>query len=155
MIVFAVVSIVVASAENAICGAAPTVTVGDAEYPLPPSPTVIASNLPPVDKFASPVAPPALKETVGGVVYPDPLVDKVTDLRVPVVARVVLAVAISKGLENTDVGCDPPTYPVPAPVILTDPIPFLRTTSDLVEKLDASDDPNTVDQPNPPIFKAP
>ena len=152
---FAVVSIIDVSPENAICGAVATVTVGVAEYPLPPSPTVIDSNLPPVAKFTSPVPAPELKATLGALVYPDPLVDKLTCLRVPDVARVLLAVAISKGLENTDVGCDPPTYPVPAPVILTVPIPFFRTTNDLVEKLDASDDPNTVDPPNPPIFRAP
>ena len=46
-------------------------------------------------------------------------------------------------------------YPVPAPVRLTVPIPFLRITNDLVEKLDASDDPNTVLPANPPIFRAP
>ena len=39
--------------------------------------------------------------------------------------------------------------------MLTLPKPFLRTTNDLVEKLDASDDPNTVDPPNPAIFRAP
>ena len=79
---FAVVSIIDVSPENAICVAVAIVTVGDAEYPLPPSPTVIASNLPPVDKFASPVPAPALKATVGAIVYPDPLEDKLTCLRV-------------------------------------------------------------------------
>ena len=54
-----------------------------------------------------------------------------------------------------DVGCAPPVYPVPAPVILTVPIPFLRIVNDLVEKVDASDEPNTVLPPNPPIFSEP
>ena len=66
-----------------------------------------------------------------------------------------MAAAFWKGSVITSTGCCPPTYPVPAPVILTLPILFLRTTKDLVEKLDASDDPNTVLPWNPPIFRAP
>ena len=154
---FAVVSTVVASAVNAICGAASIVTLGDAEYPLPPSTIEIDSNLPPLDKFASAVADPELNPTVGAVGYPDPLpvLESVIDLMVPSVEIVALAVAFWKGSDVIDVGCDPPTYPVPAPVMFTVPILFLRTTNDLVEKLDASDDPNTVDPPNPAIFRAP
>ena len=66
-----------------------------------------------------------------------------------------VAVAFWKGSVVTSIGCCPPTYPVPAPSILTVPIPFFRTTNDLVEKLDASDDPKTVLPWNPPIFRAP
>ena len=46
-------------------------------------------------------------------------------------------------------------YPVPAPVTLTVFKPFLITLSDLVENVDASDEPNTVLPPNPPIFSEP
>ena len=48
-------------------------------------------------------------------------------------------IAFWNGSVIISVGCDPPTYPVPAPVILTLPIPFLRIVNDLVEKEDASD----------------
>ena len=79
----------------------------------------------------------------------------VTVLIDPVVLITAVAVAFWKGSVITSIGCCPPTYPVPAPSILTVPILFFRTTKDLVEKLDASDDPNTVDPPNPAIFRAP
>ena len=81
--------------------------------------------------------------------------ERVTVFIIPVVAIVLVIVAFWKGSVIISVGCVPPAYPVPAPVILTVPKPFLRTTNDLVEKLDASDDPKTVDPPNPPIFRAP
>ena len=68
---------------------------------------------------------------------------------------VLVIVAFWKGSEITVVGCTPPVYPVPAPVILTVPKPFLITVSALVEKVDASDEPNTVLPPNPPIFSEP
>ena len=84
-----------------------------------------------------------------------PLFVSVNSFNAPFVSSVAVAVAIWNGLDVTSIGCWPPTYPDPSPVILTVPKPFLRTTNDLVEKLDASDDPNTVDPPNPPIFKAP
>ena len=73
----------------------------------------------------------------------------------PVVLITAVAVAFWKGSVVTSIGCCPPTYPVPAPSILTVPILFFRTTKDLVEKLDASDDPKTVLPWNPPIFRAP
>ena len=73
----------------------------------------------------------------------------------PRVAKVLVTVAFWKGSVITVVGCAPPTYPVPAPVMLTVPIPFLRIVNDLVEKEDASDEPNTVLPPNPPIFSEP
>ena len=73
----------------------------------------------------------------------------------PRVAKVLVTVAFWKGSVIIDVGCEPPVYPVPAPVILTVPIPFLRIVNDLVEKVDASDEPNTVLPPNPPIFSEP
>ena len=73
----------------------------------------------------------------------------------PLDAIVLDTVPFRKGSVITVVGCAPPVYPVPAPVILTLPIPFLRTVSDLVEKVDASDEPNTVLPPNPPIFSEP
>ena len=49
----------------------------------------------------------------------------------------------------------PPAYPLPAETMLTVPRLLLITTKDLVEKLDASEDPNTVLPLNPPIFRAP
>ena len=70
-------------------------------------------------------------------------------------AIVLDTVPFWKGSVITVVGCAPPVYPVPAPVMLTLPIPFLRTVSDLVEKVDASEAPNTVLPPNPPIFSEP
>jgi hypothetical protein len=73
----------------------------------------------------------------------------------PSASKVTVAVATWNGLVVTDTGCCPPTYPVPAPSMLTVPILFLRTTNDLVEKLDASEDPKTVLPWNPPIFRAP
>ena len=73
----------------------------------------------------------------------------------PEVSNTALAVAFWNGSLLTSVGCAPPTYPVPAPVRLTVPIPFLRITNHLVEKLDASDEPKTVLTWNPPIFRAP
>ena len=79
----------------------------------------------------------------------------VIDFTDPVASKTAVAVAFWKGSVITSTGCCPPTYPVPAPVILTLPILFLRTTKDLVEKLDASDDPKTVLPWNPPIFRAP
>ena len=76
-------------------------------------------------------------------------------LTAPFVARVLVTVAFWNGSVIISVGCAPPVYPVPAPVILTLPIPFLRIVNDLVEKVDASDEPNTVLPPNPPIFNEP
>ena len=73
----------------------------------------------------------------------------------PDVSNVELAVAFWNGSLLISVGCAPPTYPVPAPIRLTDPTPFLNITNDLVEKLAASDDPKTVLHWNPPIFRAP
>ena len=46
-------------------------------------------------------------------------------------------------------------YPLPSPVKLTVPKPFLRITNALVEKLVASDEPKTVLPLNPPTFNAP
>ena len=71
---------------NAICGASVIVTVGDAEYPVPPSNRFILSHLPPFPNTAFPVAVPALNATVGCVVYPEPLVLRVIVFMDPVVA---------------------------------------------------------------------
>mgnify|MGYP005729574255 CR=1 FL=1 len=70
----AAIIIAILFAENAICGASLIVTVGDAEYPVPPSNMSILSHLPPFANTAFPVAVPALNATVGCTVYPEPLV---------------------------------------------------------------------------------
>ena len=70
-------------------------------------------------------------------------------------AIVLDTVPFWKGSVITVVGCAPPVYPVPAPVMLTVPIPFLKIVNDLVVKEDASEAPNTVLPPNPPIFNEP
>ena len=66
-----------------------------------------------------------------------------------------MAVPFWKGSDVTDTDCCPPSYPVPAEVTVTVPKPFLRTTNDLVEKQDASDEPNNVLSWNPAILRAP
>ena len=77
----------------------------------------------------------------------------VTVFIVPVVLITAVAVAFWKGSVVTSIGCCPPTYPVPAPSILTVPILFFRTTKDLVENLDSYDDPKTLLPWNPPIIR--
>ena len=129
------------------------------EYPVPPVCIVMFCRTPacPNVAVASPsdTTPPPLRATVGAIVYKFPLFVNVNSFNAPVLPRVAVAVAIWNGLVVTSTGCAPPVYPDPSPVKFTVPKPFLRTTNDLVEKLAASDDPNTVDPPNPAIFRAP
>ena len=128
-------------------------------YPVPPVCMVTFCRTPACPKVAVAVpadtSPPPLSAISGAIVYKLPLFVNVNSFNAPVVPRVAVAVAIRNGLVVTSTGCAPPVYPDPSPVKVTVPKPFLRTTNDLVDKLDASDDPNTVDPPNHPIFKAP
>ena len=158
---FAVVSTVAtplrtSSATKVFWGGSSTVTVIVPEvYPVPPFIMLIDCIIPPSPKTVVAVAVPLLNVTSGVIWYPEPTVFKTNLLIAPEVSNTALAVAFWNGSLLTSVGWEPPAYPDPAPSKFTVPIPFLRITNDLVEKLDASDDPKTVLSWNPPIFRAP
>ena len=113
-------------------------------YPVPPFIISIDCMTPPSPNVATAVAAPLLNPTSGAIVYPEPAFVNTNLLIEPLVSIVALTVAFWNGSLVTSVGCAPPTYPDPAPVNVTLPIPFLRIANDLVEKLAASQEPKTV-----------